>query len=239
MRIKIRIYNPYDLDIIALSEAPGFSVPNAMKQTLIYYAAGKRFLVEIPTLTEHLKNENYVKGFYVELDDEKDIDAINLIKSIPEGWRNSFMKSIFRASFEVSPMSLFMGDGGAKYVAAMINNPRYGRYPVQREIIDPILLAEGEVGAMISDTQPDVKQLVKNNDTPVKAPRPTKPKKTNEEQLREATQSAYDNAKKKKEEQKAKQQEFLHKKPETAPQAPAPKKLATAEELDDLLDSIM
>ena len=32
MRIKIRIYNPYDLDIIALAEAKGFSVSNAMKQ---------------------------------------------------------------------------------------------------------------------------------------------------------------------------------------------------------------
>ena len=36
MRIKIRIYNPYDLDIIALAEAKGFSVSNAMKQTLKY-----------------------------------------------------------------------------------------------------------------------------------------------------------------------------------------------------------
>ena len=61
MRVKIRVYNPYDLDIIALSEAPNFSVPNAMKQTLKYYAAGKRFLVEIPALTEKLQNENYAK----------------------------------------------------------------------------------------------------------------------------------------------------------------------------------
>ena len=57
MRIKIRIYNPYDLDIIALTEAPNFSVANAMKQTLKYYAAGKRYLVEIPALTEKLDND--------------------------------------------------------------------------------------------------------------------------------------------------------------------------------------
>ena len=95
MRIKIRIYNPYDLDIIALTEAPGFSVANAMKQTLKYYAAGKRYLVEIPTLTDTLVNEKYVKGFYVELDDEKDAQAVEFIKRIPDGLRNAFMKNIF------------------------------------------------------------------------------------------------------------------------------------------------
>lgn len=235
MRIKIRVYNPYDLDIIALSEAPNFSVPNAMKQTLKYYAAGKRFLVEIPALTEQLKNENYVKGFYVELDDEKDVDAINLIKSVPEGWRNAFVKSIFRASFEVSPISLFLGEGGAAYVDAMIRNPRYGKYPVQREIIDPVMLSEGEVGAMVSDTQPDVKQLIKSSDTPVKAKKPIK--QTKEEKLRELTQSAYGHADKKKENQKAKQQEFLNKGSAMKPKPQVTE--ATAADLDDLLDSIM
>ena len=236
MRIKIRVYNPYDLDIIALSEAPNFSVPNAMKQTLKYYAAGKRFLVEIPTLTEQLKNENYVKGFYVELDDVKDADAINLVKSVPEGWRNAFVKSIFRASFEVSPISLFLGEGGAAYVDAMIRNPRYGKYPVQREIIDPIVLAENEVGAMVSDAQPDVKQLIKATETPVKAKKPVK--KTSEEKLRELTQSAYGHADKKKKDKEARQQEFLAK---GAPVAKMqPKTITTtSEDLDDLLDSMM
>ena len=235
MRIKIRVYNPYDLDIIALSEAPNFSVPNAMKQTLKYYAAGKRFLVEIPALTEQLKNENYVKGFYVELDDEKDVDAINLIKSVPEGWRNAFVKSIFRASFEVSPISLFLGEGGAAYVDAMIRNPRYGKYPVQREIIDPVMLSEGEIGAMVSDTQPDVKQLIRSSDAPVKAKKPIK--QTKEEKLRELTQSAYGHADKKKENQKAKQQEFLNKGSAMKPKPQVTE--ATAADLDDLLDSIM
>ena len=236
MRIKIRVYNPYDLDIIALSEAPNFSVPNAMKQTLKYYAAGKRFLVEIPALTEQLKNENYVKGLYVELDDEKDADAIALVKSVPEGWRNAFMKSIFRASFEVSPMSLFLGEGGAAYVDAMIRNPRYGKYPVQREIIDPIVLAEGEVGAMISDAQPNVKQLIKTTEAPAKAKKPVKQSK--EDKLRELTQTAYGHADKKKENQKAKQQEFLAKGTSSKPK-PNPVTEANAADLDDLLDSIM
>lgn len=236
MRVKIRVYNPYDLDIIALSEAPNFSVPNAMKQTLKYYAAGKRFLVEIPALTEQLKNENYVKGFYVELDDVKDADAIALVKSVPEGWRNAFVKSIFRASFEVSPISLFLGEGGAAYVDAMIRNPRYGKYPVQREIIDPIVLAENEVGAMVSDSQPDVKQLIKATETPVKAKKPVK--KTSEEKLRELTQSAYGHADKKKKDKEARQQEFLSKGSTTPKMQPKPI-TTTSEDLDDLLDSMM
>ena len=236
MRVKIRVYNPYDLDIIALSEAPNFSVPNAMKQTLKYYAAGKRFLVEIPALTEQLKNENYAKGFYVELDDEKDADAIALVKSVPEGWRNAFMKSIFRASFEVSPMSLFLGEGGAAYVDAMIRNPRYGKYPVQREIIDPIVLAENEVGAMVSDTQPDVKQLIKTTEAPTKAKKPVK--KTSEEKLRELTQSAYGHADQKKKDKEARQQEFLSKGSTTPKVQPKPS-IATSDDLDDLLDSMM
>ena len=204
MRIKIRIYNPYDLDIIALTEAPGFSVANAMKQTLIYYAQGKRYLVEIPNLTEHLVNEQYVKGFYVELDDVVDAKAVEFIKSIPEGLRNSFMKNIFRASFEVCPMSLYMGDGGAEYVSKMIANPRYGRHPVQREIIDPVHLAEGEIGVMVSESTPDVAKLPQGKKAA------SVKKKSSAETLREVTKQAYDHASKKADDEKKRQRDALN-----------------------------
>lgn len=221
MRIKIRIYNPYDLDIIALTEAPGFSVANAMKQTLIYYAKGMRYLVEIPALTESLNEEKYVKGFYVELDDVVDAKAIELIKSVPEGLRNSFMKSIFRASFEVAPVSLHLGEGGAEYVAKLIANPRYGKHPVQREIIDPVHLAEGEIGVMISDSAPDVTKL------PHGQKATTVKKKTPKESLREATEKAYSNATKKSDAVKQRQMAAVE---ETA---------NNDADLDALLDSMM
>lgn len=226
MRIKIRIYNPYDLDIIALTEAPGFSVANAMKQTLRYYAMGKRYLVEIPALTEHLINDRYVKGFYVELDEVADAQAIEFIKSIPDGLRNSFMKNIFRASFEVCPLSLYMGDGGAEYVAGMITNPRYGRYPVQREIVEPVHLAEGEIGVIISDSQPDVSKLPQGKKATAM------PKKTSSETLRDLAQTAYRNSEKKMEEQKQRQKAAL----ENPKEDRADKNAA---DLDDLLDSMM
>lgn len=225
MRIKIRIYNPYDLDIIALAEAPGFSVANAMKQTLKYYAAGKRYLVEIPTLTEHLVNEQYVKGFYVELDDVADAQAVNFIKSIPDGLRNSFMKNIFRASFEVSPVSLYMGDGGAEYVAKMIANPRYGRHPVQREIVDPVYLAEGEIGVTVSDTTPDVSKL------PHGSKASNVRKKSTTETLRDVTQNAYKNSVKKEEDKKRRQIAAID--------INANKNENNDSDLDDLLDSMM
>lgn len=221
MRIKIRIYNPYDLDIIALTEAPGFSVANAMKQTLKYYAAGKRYLVEIPTLTEHLDSEQYVKGFYVELDDVADAQAVQFIKSIPDGLRNSFMKNIFRASFEVCPLSLYMGDGGAEYVARMIANPRYGRHPVQREIIDPVHLAEGEIGVMVSDAPPDISKL------PHGKKATAAPKKTQAEALRDITQKAYGNATKKAEEKQRRREIAIE------------DKTHEDTDLDALLDSMM
>ena len=221
MRIKIRIYNPYDLDIIALTEAPNFSVANAMKQTLIYYAKGKRYLVEIPNLTERLVNEQYVKGFYVELDDVVDAQAVKFIKSIPEGLRNSFMKNIFRASFEVCPLSLYMGDGGAEYVAQMIANPRYGRHPVQREIIDPVHLAEGEIGVIVSDSSPDVSKLPQGKKAAAVK------KKTPAENLRDITQKAYNNATKKSDEQKQRQKAAIE---QTA---------SEDADLDALLDSMM
>lgn len=229
MRIKIRIYNPYDLDIIALTEAKNFSVANAMKQTLKYYAAGKRYFVEIPALTETLDSERYVKGFYVELDDTEDIQAINFIKSIPDGMRNAFMKNIFRASFEVCPLSLYMGEGGAEYVAKMIANPRYGRHPVQREIVDHVYLAEGEIGASISDTTPDIDRLPKGN----KATKPEQPKaapKNKKDTLRELTQNAYSHASKRQEETKQRQVQAVDR---------IKKEDAVDKELEDLLDSMM
>lgn len=220
MRIKIRIYNPYDLDIIALSEAKNFSVANAMKQTLKYYAVGKRYLVEIPELPDALKNDNYVKGFYVELDDVVDAKAVEFIKSIPDGLRNAFMKNIFRASFEVCPLSLFMEEGGAEYVKNMINNPRYGKYPVQREVVDPVFLAEGEVGATISDEAPDVTKLAHGQKIS------SKPQEKPEgDDLRSVTESAYRAADKKKRKQMEKQKSILDAK--------------SSDELDDLLDSMM
>lgn len=228
MRIKIRIYNPYDLDIIALTEARHFSVANAMKQTLIYYAKGKRYLVEIPTLTEHLVNERYVKGFYVELDENDPDEALaaEFIKSIPDGLRNSFMKNIFRASFEVCPLSLYMGDGGSEYVAKMIANPRYGRHPVQREMIDHISLDDGEVGVTISDKITNVENLPHG----VKASEVKK--KTSQEKLRDITKSAYKNASQKEEDKKKKREDAIEKK--------APEKENTVDaDLDALLDSMM
>ena len=224
MRIKIRIYNPYDLDIIALTEAPNFSVSNAMKQTLKYYAAGKRYLIEIPNLTEALVNERYVKGFYVELDDVADAQAVEYIKSIPDGLRNSFMKNIFRASFEVCPLSLYMGEGGAEYVARMIANPRYGRHPVQREIIDPVSLDEGEIGVSVSETTraSDVTKLPQGKKASAVK------KKTQEETLRDITQKAYNNSTKKAEEQKRRQM--------AAVEHPVNN---NDTDLDDLLDSMM
>jgi hypothetical protein len=221
MRIKIRIYNPYDLDIIALTEAPGFSVANAMKQTLIYYAKGMRYLVEIPTLTEKLNSEKYVKGFYVELDDVADAKAVELIKSVPEGLRNSFMKSIFRASFEVAPVSLHLGEGGASYVAGLIANRRYGRHPVQREIVDPVDLAEGEIGVIVSDSTPDISKLPHGTKaTSVK-------KRTDRETLREITQKAYNNSTRKAEEQKQRRTVAMEGKENDS------------SDLDNLLDSMM
>ena len=192
-----------------------------MKQTLKYYAMGKRYLVEIPTLTEKLNNEQYVKGFYVELDDTADAQAVEFIKSIPDGLRNSFMKNIFRASFEVCPLSLYMGDGGAEYVAKMIANPRYGRHPVQREIIDPVYLAEGEIGVVVSDAPPDVSKLPHGNKAS------TAKKKTPKENLRDLTQQAYNNASKKDEEKKQRQRAAIQ---ETT---------TSDADLDDLLDSMM
>ena len=228
MRIKIRIYNPYDLDIIALSNTRGFSVPNAMKQTLKYYAAGKRYLVEIPTLVDKLESDQYAKGFYVELDEVEDAQAIAFIKSIPDGLRNAFMKNIFRASFEVCPMSLYMEEGGSEYVARMIANPRYGKYPVQREIVEPIVLAENEIGVTISDSQPDISKLP--HGTTVQ--RKPKKEKNAKETMRDLAQSAYNKAAKKREEE-AKTAKKYSEQPviDTSQQ--------NADDLDDLLSSMM
>ena len=131
------------------------------------------------------------------------------------------MKNIFRASFEVCPLSLYMGDGGAEYVAKMIANPRYGRHPVQREIIDHVSLAEGEIGVVVSDTPIDVSTLPHG----VKAT-PTK-KKTPKESLRDATQNAYKNAIQNKEEKEQHRRAVIE------------DKTGNDAALDDLLDSMM
>lgn len=231
MKIRIRVYNPYDLDLLALMQANNFSIANAMKQTLIYYAAGKRYLVEVPTLNDSLIDDKYSRGFYVELDDQTDAQAIEFIKRVPDGSRNAFMKNILRASLEVSPISLYLQDGGAAHVAKMIANPRYGKHPVQKEIIDPVFLAEGEIGVSLSDEQPDISKLPHGTKA---APKPKKKKQTPQEELRESTKAAYDLANNKKREKEREREEVLSK---IQHQEKASE--SGQEEIEDLLNSIM
>ena len=97
--IRIRFYHPYDLDLIALALAPNFSITNAAKEALKYYAQHKKYTIEIPELPNYCEKE-YVRtyAFYLYPEKKEEAAAIDLLNQIPEGKRNSFIKSIDRKS---------------------------------------------------------------------------------------------------------------------------------------------
>ena len=157
--VRIRIYPRYDRDLVALYYAQDFSLTNAMKQALRYFARGKMLRMEVPylpTLAEvHPPQEI---GFFISLHPQKDKEIIEFLdKYIPLGVRNSFTKNLLRSCLAVPALSLYMLTSGPEWVARIQRDGRYGQYPIQRAIIDPVDLAEGELEVTVQEDEDEQK----------------------------------------------------------------------------------
>lgn len=104
MVFTVRFSWQHDLDLIALSVNPGFSIGVEIKRAVTAYSRGEPLVIKLPP---PLKEEDYYEldncstHFY--LDEEKDKDVIEALRSIKCGHTNSAIKNIFRHYLE-NPM---------------------------------------------------------------------------------------------------------------------------------------
>lgn len=97
LKVMLRIYRQHDMDLVGLHLHSSFMLGRAIKQALIAYVRGEVFKIDIPT-EEELPNEiRRVYQIQIFLDNVKDKDIIDWLKTTNQGQRNSLIKNIFRS----------------------------------------------------------------------------------------------------------------------------------------------
>lgn len=97
MMVTLRLYRQHDLDLITLYKHPSFSLPAAIKRSLIAYVRQEQLTIKQPAPYK-LENKKIAKTvqIHIQLDETNDKDIIKWLKSTKEGYRNSVLKNIIR-----------------------------------------------------------------------------------------------------------------------------------------------
>ena len=110
MRVKIRLYRPHDMDLIALKRTESYRLGTEMKRCLIAYATGAIYTP--PNIDSHEVPEGYVGKTYqmhIELNPKKEEEraAISVLEGIHPGYRCAFIKALFRSNCVYLPLLIF------------------------------------------------------------------------------------------------------------------------------------
>lgn len=112
--ITMRLHRQHDMDLIHLYRIPGFSFQKEMKQALVNFAEGQAYSIQIP---EEEPETGYVPScvrvhFLLDKTKPQEKKALDILNEIKTGYRNSFLKSVFRANLSYIPLDSFAeGDG--------------------------------------------------------------------------------------------------------------------------------
>ncbi|RHR94631.1 hypothetical protein DW842_18345 [Ruminococcus sp. AM36-17] len=102
MRIEIKLYSYHDLDLVSLYKTGRIAFPETTRQVLNSYARKEVYKVRPLPLNENraakYPQKMYRKfyHYHVDLDNKEDADAIRLMRTITDGYRNNFIKSVLR-----------------------------------------------------------------------------------------------------------------------------------------------
>lgn len=101
MLLKLRIYRRHDIDLLALVAHSTFDFPNEVKKCLRNYIHNYPAVIILPKTQEYGRSVHcFASQIHIKLDDDLDADIIELIKGIPSGLRNCFVKNLFRNMIE-------------------------------------------------------------------------------------------------------------------------------------------
>ena len=102
MRIEIKLYSYHDLDLVSLYKTGRIAFPETTRQVLNSYARKEVYKVRPLPLNENraakYPQKMYRKfyHYHVDLDSKEDADAIRLMRTITDGYRNNFIKSVLK-----------------------------------------------------------------------------------------------------------------------------------------------
>lgn len=110
MRVKVRLYRPHDMDLITLKRDETYHLGIEMKQCLVAYANGYKYIA--PRIDTDELPGGYVSKSYqmhIELNPKKPEEkvAIDILKNIRSGYRCAFIKTLFRSSSIYLPLFVF------------------------------------------------------------------------------------------------------------------------------------
>lgn len=95
MKLIVRLYRQHDLDLIALHKNKDFCLTTAIRKSLDAYVNKKQLSILAPNSILEEKVPRQIQ-IIVRFDDHKDAKAIEWIKTIKSGYRNSFIKNLLR-----------------------------------------------------------------------------------------------------------------------------------------------
>ena len=115
MRVKIRLYRPHDMDLIALKRSESYKLGTEMKRCLIAYANGSVYTP--PEFDFKQEPGGYVGKSYqmhIELNSKKpeEAEAIKMLQEIRAGYRCAFVKTLFRSNCIFLPLLVFSDSNG-------------------------------------------------------------------------------------------------------------------------------
>jgi len=110
MKVRLRLYNTRDLDLIALKHIETFRFGEAVKEALVEYVQhGECSKIKIPNIhpiVTQLKNEQVDILF----NEVKHKAVIDWLLSIRQGLRSSAVKTVFRSSIANPNLDLYHSD---------------------------------------------------------------------------------------------------------------------------------
>lgn len=108
MKIEIRIYKRYDMDLVSLSDA-GYPLATMLKEAVCGYANGQpvHFFIDEYTPFDLNDKKSFRTRFTVPDDD---VNTIYLLTHIKHTWRNSFCKAVLRNALVQQSLTGFFSD---------------------------------------------------------------------------------------------------------------------------------
>lgn len=112
MNIMVRLYTRHDLDLIALKKNKYFDFNKCLKLAVIAWARGDNYSIPSPpTSTENVFFELKPVALHFTLGKNEE-DVIEKLKNIKYGYRNSFLKNLFRYYMCSPELSIYYDNTG-------------------------------------------------------------------------------------------------------------------------------
>lgn len=142
MQITLRLHRQHDMDLINLYYRPHFKFQKEIKKSLVEYASGRIHEIVLP---DEAPVDGYVAKtilMHISLNPNKPEEkaAIDLLSNVKKGFRNSFIKAVFRITLPSIPLTSYMADSGFRIKKASIFDTAQGRAPqlTQKTVSNPV-----------------------------------------------------------------------------------------------------